>query len=268
MGNNFTVQVNSATIHYNDAGSSHVPLVFIHGFPFDRSSWNPQYNYFKDFCRVVTYDIRGFGSSISDSDTQFSMEVFARDFLAFLKALSIDKAIVCGLSMGGYVLMHALKMEPERFAGIVLCDTQCNDDSDDAREKRMKTIEQIREKGIADFAEGFLKHVFHPQTFSRNPEVVEAVNDVILCNTQHALLATIKAMADRPATCDVLQHVKVPALIICGAQDIITPPEKSEAMHALIRNSRLVIIDDAAHLSNLDQPDAFNKHLGEFIKTI
>ncbi len=269
MRNNFTVQLaNNVTIHYNDEGSSEIPLVFIHGFPFDRTSWLPQYEYFKDYCRVVIYDIRGFGSSTGDSDTQFSMEVFAKDFLAFLKALRIEKAIVCGLSMGGYILMNAFRMEPERFAGIVLCDTQCNADSEDAKKKREKTIVQIREKGVADFADTFIKHVFYEESFKKKKEAVEATRDVILHTTQQTLVAAVKALAKRPDTCDVLPSVKVPALIICGKQDTVTPPEKSQVMHDLIKNSVYKLIDGAGHLSNLDQPETFNKHLGEFIKTI
>lgn len=269
MRNNFTVRVNdSATIHYNDEGSSEIPLVFVHGFPFDRTSWLPQYEYFKQYCRVVIYDIRGFGSSLSDSDTQFSMEVFAKDLLAFLKALNIEKAIVCGLSMGGYILMNAFGMEPERFAGIVLCDTQCNADSDEAKQKRVKTIEQIREKGVKDFADGFLKNVLHEKSFKDKKEDVEAIREVILNTTQQTLVATVKALAKRPDTCEVLRSVKVPVLIICGKQDTITPPGKSQAMHDLIQNSSYKIIDEAGHLSNIDQPEAFNQYLGEFIKTI
>lgn len=269
MRNNFTVQINNnATIHYNDEGSSNIPVVFIHGFPFDRTSWLPQYEYFKDYCRVVIYDIRGFGSSTGDSDTQFSMEVFAKDFLAFLKALNIEKAIVCGLSMGGYILMNALNMEPERFAAIVLCDTQCNADSEEGKKKREKTIEQIREKGVKDFADTFVKSVFHEASFKNKKDEVEAIREVILNTTQQTLVATVKALAKRPDTCEVLQSVKVPALIICGAQDTVTPPEKSQAMHSLMKNSVYKLIDGAGHLSNIDQPEAFNKHLGEFIKTI
>lgn len=269
MRNNFTVQLtNNVTIHYNDEGSSEIPLVFIHGFPFDRTSWIPQYEYFKDYCRVVIYDIRGFGSSTGDSDTPFSMEVFAKDFLAFLKALHIEKAIVCGLSMGGYILMNAFNMEPERFAGIVLCDTQCNADSEEAKKKREKTIEQIREKGVADFADTFIKNVFYEESFKKKKEAVEAIRDVILRTTQQTLVAAVKALAKRPDTCEVLQSVKVPALIICGKQDTVTPPEKSQVIHDLIKSSTYKLIDGAGHLSNIDQPEAFNKHLGEFIKTI
>jgi 3-oxoadipate enol-lactonase len=226
MRNNFTVQLtNNVTIHYNDEGSSEIPLVFIHGFPFDRTSWVPQYEYFKAYCRVVIYDIRGFGSSTSDSDTPFSMEVFAKDFLAFLKALHIEKAIVCGLSMGGYILMNAFKMEPERFAGIVLCDTQCNADSEEARKKREKTIEQIREKGVADFADTFIKNVFYEESFKKKKETVEAIRDVILRTTQQTLVAAVKALAKRPDTCEVLQSVKVPALIICGGRIQLPRPK-------------------------------------------
>lgn len=268
MRNNFTVQVNKATIHYNDEGSSEIPVIFIHGFPFDRTSWLPQYDYFKAYCRVIIYDIRGFGSSITDSDTQFSMDVFAKDLLAFMKALSIEKAIVCGLSMGGYILMNALKLDPEKFAGVILCDTQSNADNDEARQKRAKTIEQIRAKGTEEFADNFMKGAFHESSFDTKKEEVEAIRKVILNTTQQTLIATIKALANRPDTSDALRSLNVPALIICGKQDTVTPPEKSQAMHDLIKNSVYKTIDKAGHLSNIEQPEEFNKIMGEFIKDV
>ncbi len=268
MRNNFTIKINNVTIHYNDTGSSDVPLVFIHGFPFNRTSWYGQQNFFKSHRRVITYDIRGFGDSSNDFDTQLSMSVFAHDFIHFLDALKIEKAVVCGLSMGGYILMNAFKTAPERFAAIVLCDTQCNADSAEAKEKRYKTIEEIKTNGLKKFADDFVKNVFHENSFRDKKEKVEEIRQVILQTSQQTIIESLKALAGRTETCSVLELIKVPTLIICGNKDKVTPPEKSEVIHKAIKHSTYLTIDKAGHLSNIDQPEEFNKQLGEFLKAL
>jgi len=266
MRNNFTVKVNGATVHYNDEGISAVPLVFIHGFPFDKTLWLPQYHFFKTRYRVIIYDIRGFGFSTNDSDTDFSIEVLAKDLLLFLNALKIEKAIVCGLSMGGYVLMNALRLDPDKFSGIIVCDTQCNADSEEAKQKRYRTIEHIRAKGITGFAEEFVKDAFYIDSFNTKKEEIEAVTQVILNTKQQTIISALKAMAERKESCSTLESLKIPTLIICGKQDKLTPPEKAQVMHTLVKNSVFAIINNAGHLSNIDQPEEFNGHVKKFIE--
>ena len=268
MRNNFTVKFNNTTFHYNDIGQSEVPLVFIHGFPFDRTSWYAQQDALSKEHRVITYDIRGFGSTPNDSDTRLSMEVFADDLLRFLEALKIEKAVVCGLSMGGYILMNAYKKAPEKFAALILCDTQCNADSAEAKEKRSKTIEQIQGGGLTDFAEGFVKNIFHESSFTARQERVEETKQVILQTSQQTLIGALKALANREETCSMLGDITVPTLIICGKQDKVTPPEKSEELHKGIKGSIYKTIDKAGHVSNIEQPEEFNKLISAFLKDL
>src|SRR4051812_26378965 len=114
-----SININGITISYTDSGNSSIPLIFIHGFPFDKSTWEPQITALKNTTRVIAYDIRGFGNSTSDNEPA-SIDLFANDLIAFMDALKISKAIVCGLSMGGYILMNAIGRSPERFEAVIL----------------------------------------------------------------------------------------------------------------------------------------------------
>src|SRR5689334_21491870 len=123
-GNDIQIQVNGTTVCYDDLGKGKIPILFIHGFPFDKTSWQPQMQFLKSTNRVIAYDIRGFGKSAAGNE-KASIGLFADDLVQLLDALQLDKVIACGLSMGGYILLNALSRYPERFDAIILSDTQC-----------------------------------------------------------------------------------------------------------------------------------------------
>jgi pimeloyl-ACP methyl ester carboxylesterase len=263
-GKDLTILVNDISICYDDEGTSGKPIVFIHGFPFSKSSWNPQMEYMRKTNRVISYDLRGFGQS-SAGDQEISIALLADDLIGLLKALDIKSAIVCGLSMGGYIILNAVKRYPEMFEAIVLSDTQCIADSDEVREKRQKTIQLIHSGGIHEFTEAFIKSVFYAQTLQDNPAMVEAIKNTILNTAPSTLKSALNALAQRSETCTTLSEMDVPTLIICGMEDKVTPLAQSEFLHTNIRPSILHAIEEAGHLSNLEQQDVFNEHLSNFI---
>lgn len=266
-GNNLTVQANGTKICYDDLGVGHLPIIFVHGFPFDKSMWQPQLDFFKKTHRVIAYDIRGFGKTTAGTD-EVSIDLFADDLINLLDALQISKAIVCGLSMGGYILLNAVNRYPERFEAIILSDTQCIADSDEASEKRYKTIQQIEASGLDDFAEGFVKNIFCSESLNDKNNLVEKIKNVILSTDTKTITRTLIAIARRREMCSSLKDIKVPSLILCGKEDIITPPDQAQFMQCNIVNSRLYSVDKAGHLSNLEQPDEFNQHLSNFISAL
>src|SRR5688572_6563533 len=134
---------NNTQFSYDDIGEGSVPIIFIHGFPFDKSMWQLQMEHFKTTHRVIAYDIRGFGKSFDDTN-DLSITLFADDLIQLMDSLQIDKAIVCGLSMGGFIALNAINRFPGRFAGLILCDTQCIADPEDVKAGRYTTISQIR----------------------------------------------------------------------------------------------------------------------------
>jgi 3-oxoadipate enol-lactonase len=266
-GYNQTISLTNFTISYDDLGEGIVPIIFLHGYPFDKTMWQPQLEFLQDTNRVIAVDLRGFGGS-KDEKTALTMGLFADDLIKFMNALDIDKAMICGLSMGGYIALNAVSRFPGRFEALILCHTQCSADSSEAKEKRYKSIDDINTNGASEFNEKFVKSVFYEDTLLNKKEVVESVRNVVFSNSKHILTAGLTALADRAETCSTLAEIKIPTLIICGREDALIPLSKAAYMHANITNSTLKVIDNAGHVSNIEHPQEFNKHVCEFISSI
>jgi 3-oxoadipate enol-lactonase len=266
--NSLTITVNDLIISYIDEGSTNAPtIIFIHGFPLNKAMWTRQVEALKESYRVIAYDIRGHGSSEAGHDN-FSMALFAKDLLGLMDALKIDKTMLCGFSMGGYIALNAIENYPERFNALLLCDTNCTADLPEAKEKRMKTIENIKENGLEHYAEESLKKLFAPISFSKNIEEIAAVREMILKTKLQSLFKTLNALAERKETCTNLHQIKVPVLILVGKEDEITPPPVALSMHEKVTGSIIHIIDHAGHLSNMENSKEFNKQLTGFLSLL
>ncbi len=266
-GYNLTIPVNNFHLSYDDIGEGSIPVIFLHGYPFDKTMWQIQLDYFKSPYRLIACDIRGFGKS-TDEESALSIDLFADDLIQFMDKLRIDKAIICGLSMGGFIALNALQKFPDRFEGLVLCDTQCIADTVEVKEKRYKIIDEIAVDGVASFNEGFIKSVLCKDSFSNKKELVKNLHNVVFANSQHIITMGLTLLAERSETCSTLNEITIPTLIMCGREDEVTPLAQSEFMNASIKESTLRIIDNAGHVSNLEQPDEFNKHLLIFLSTL
>ncbi|MDI1356329.1 MAG: alpha/beta hydrolase [bacterium] len=261
------MELNNVVVSYQDVGEGSVPILFLHGFPFDKWMWKGQLDDLKSSNRVIAYDIRGFGKS-TDEKSPLSIDLFTEDLVLFMDKLNIEKAIICGLSMGGYIVLNAIKRFPERFAAIILCDTQCIADTPEVKEKRYATIEQIKLNGAEAFNEKFVQSVFHPDSLVEMGELVKNLRSTVFSNSDQIIAAGLTALAERGETCSILEAIKVPTLIMCGKADQLTPVAQAEFMHKHIKGSRVEVIEKAGHVSNLEQPDEFNKHLRDFLKSV
>lgn len=264
-GYNLMIRVNNFDLSYDDLGEGAVPIIFLHGFPFSKAMWRGQLDFLKSSNRVIACDIRGFGNS-KDEVSVLSMDLFGDDLTKFMDKLNLDKAIVCGLSMGGYIALNAFNRYSERFKALILCDTQCIADTVEGKAKRLKLIDEIVLTGTENFSAGFIKNVFHKDSMTEKKEVVEELAKVVLSNSEHIITTGLRALAERAETCTVLSKITIPTLIICGKDDQVTPLSQSEFMKNSIEGSILRIIDYAGHVSNLEQPDEFNTHLHDFLK--
>jgi len=267
---NLTISANNILISYDDIGVGalpNIPIIFVHGFPFDKSMWKEQMEFFKSTNRVIAYDLRGFGRS-SANTSPMTIDLFVADLLAFMDALKIPKAILCGFSMGGYIALHAMKKNQDRFEALILCDTQCIADSPEAKEGRYKAIEKIKAEGITQFGNDFIKKVFHEDSLTGKKELVDGLKNVVIANTNESIIGGLTALAERSDSCYVLNKIKIPTLIICGREDQVTPLRESEFMHENIADSTLHAIHHAGHVSNLEQPMMFNKHLADFLSVV
>jgi len=267
-GTNIKITVKNQTISYNDEGPNAAPvIILIHGFPFDKSMWSDQMEVLTENFRVIAYDVRGFGNSEAGT-YDFTVELFVSDLLGLMDALKIEKAMLCGLSMGGYIALNAIENYPKRFNGLILCDTNCVADTPEAVEKRMMSIENIDKYGIELFANESIKNLFSPISFVTNQEKIAVVKEMILKTPVKTLSATLLALTKRKETCNKLAEIKVPVLIIVGEDDKITPPAAARQMHKNIKGSILNIIENAGHLSNIENSYEFNICLEKFLKTV
>ncbi len=266
-GSDMNINVNNVTICYDDFGKGIFPVIFIHGFPFDKTSWKPQIEYLKKSHRVIAYDLRGFGKSTVGREKQ-SISLFADDLIKIMDALEIKEAIVCGLSMGGYILLNALNRYPQRFKAVILSDTQCIADTPEAKEKRSQTITNIKENGINEFAEGFIKNIFCAETLENKKETVEKIRNTILSTSPMVITGTLSALAQREEMCSSLKKISVPTLILCGKEDKITPLAQSEYLLQNISTATMHSIDKAGHMSNLEQADEFNQRIYKFLANL
>lgn len=262
------INTGELTISYYDEGKHDAPcIIFIHGFPFNKSMWENQLEAFKHHYRVLAYDVRGHGNADSGIGA-FSISDFAKDLFLFMDALHLEKITLCGLSMGGYIALTAVQQQPERITSLILCDTQCAADSEDGKKKRMDTINAIREKGLTTYAQDSVKKLFSQHSLTHKKEVVMAVEQTILQTKPQTIIDTLMALAGRKETCASLPLLKIPVLLLVGKEDQITPPAAAQKMHDLIDGSTLEEIDQAGHLSNLENPERFNQHIKSFLGSL
>lgn len=263
--------INGINLYYIDVGrAASIPLVLVHGFPFSSQMWKEQIKTLQEgenTLRIIAYDLRGHGRS-DVGDGQYTIELFVDDLVALLDHLKIDKAIVCGFSMGGYIALRAIERNPDRFTALILCDTMSIADSNEAKVRRANAIKQIKGEGVERYAEGFLKAVFSTGTFNTKPDIIDGIRRTILSNSPLGICGALLAMAGRTDTTASLSKINVPTLLLVGEHDAVTPPAAARSMHEEISNSKLHFIDGAAHMSNLENPTQFNELLISFLENI
>jgi 3-oxoadipate enol-lactonase len=250
---------------YDEAGSG-TPLLLVHGWPLDRTMWAAQLGGLGMYARVLAPDLRGFGGSTIRPP--YSIDQYADDLVAFLDALGLARAVVCGLSMGGYVAFSMLRRHRDRVRGLVLADTRATADSDEARENRRKLIEVIEREGMSALAERQLPAMLGHSTLARQEQLVETVRRMMVSTPAEGAIGALRAMADRPDSTPMLASINVPTLVVGGVEDRITPPDVLHAMAAEIPGSRVEIVEQAGHVCPLERPASFNHVVSEFVSAL
>jgi len=256
--------VNSLRIDYEMYGKGD-DVLFIHGFPFSKEMWKPQVEALRDTHRVIVYDVRGHGGS-DVGDGQYSIEYFVDDVLGLLDHLGSRNVTAVGLSMGGYIVLRAVERNPDRFRALVLCDTRSEADSNEGKIKRAQHALAVKRDGAEAFARDFVKAVFYEKTAGTNPQAVQSIRETIGRTSPVAIAGTLLALAARTDTTSFLPTIKIPTLILVGQHDNVTPPSASQAMRERIPGAEMHVIPDAAHMSNLENPEEFNRHLRKFLQ--
>jgi 3-oxoadipate enol-lactonase len=258
------IRINDIQMAYTNTGIGR-PVVLIHGYPFNRTLWTEQVTALSNSYRVIAPDLRGFGESDS-SDGPATMNRMAHDVAELLDHLEVSRAVIGGLSMGGYVALAFYKQFPSRVRSLVLADTRAQADTEEAKQTRVQQAEKALSEGMAGIADAMLPKLLTPETVSKRPEIVKRVRDMMLKTKPEGAAAALLGMAEREDQTPLLSKISVPALIIVGAEDAITPVADSEKMHQAIAGSRLVVLENAGHVSNLEQTEKFNEALMGFVR--
>jgi len=241
------------------------PVLLVHAFPLSAGMWEPQLALPPSGWHFLAPDLRGLGRS-SHLSGATSVEAHAEDLVALFDALAIDRAVIVGLSMGGYVTLALLRAAPERVRALVLCDTRADADSDEARANRQRLREQLREGGPAAVADAMVPRLVGPTTARERPDVLTRVRGLIEANGARGIDDAIVTLMGRPDRTPWLARIDVPTLLVVGEEDALTPVALHERMRQQIRGARLAVIPHAGHLSNLERPEAFNETLGAFLQ--
>lgn len=256
--------INGITLAYGDRGKG-LPLVLIHGFPLCRKIWRPQAEALaKAGCRVITPDLRGFGESGLAPGT-VSMDVYADDIVALMDHLGIDKGVVGGMSMGGYVLLNLLERYPDRVAAPILIVTKAGGDDEAGKARRTALAEACRTQGSLPVAELFRSLLFAPATLADNPGLVEEVFGWMRATDPQGAAAGLIAMRERKDCVPLLGGFGQPALVIGADQDQAIPLENSRIIAAGLPHAELRILHGGGHMVNLEQPAGFNAAILGFL---
>jgi pimeloyl-ACP methyl ester carboxylesterase len=257
-------------LRYLDAGAGK-PVVLVHAFPLSADLWRPQLGAPPPGWRIIAPDLRGF-RGIGDSGAamvsvgRVQMEDYAHDVIALLDHLQIERAVVGGCSMGGYVTFAVWRLAPERVRGVVLANTRPQADSDEGRAKRAEMLALLEREGPAGVANEMLPKLLGRTSHAARPEVVSRVRQLVEANAVDAIGAAIGALRDRPDSTEFLPSIRVPSLVIAGDEDTMIPREATDQMFAALPDAQLCVIGSAGHLSGLEEPAVFNKALVTFLQ--
>lgn len=226
--------------------------------------WKQQVESLAPMANCIALDIRGHGNSTSGHGF-FSIDVFAKDLLAFIRKLKLDNVILCGVSMGGYIALRAYEINPQPFKALILCDTHAFEDDKEGKQKRFDTIQSVLNHGRRPFAIGFVDKLFTTSSIEKNIPEIDLIKSSVRRNSISTICSTLLALASRTDTSDTLANINVPCLLVRGEEDKITSRQSMEYMHTHIPDSVFVEISGAAHLPNLEAPETFHHEVSKFL---
>jgi pimeloyl-ACP methyl ester carboxylesterase len=255
-----TLHAEGLSLHYYDRGQGDALLLF-HSFPLHAGMWKPQLESLSQELRVVALDARGFGKSRPPPDA-LTMDLIADDGRTLLEALGIDRAVVGGVSMGGYAALAFWRRHSAHVRALVLADTRATADSEEGREGRHAFAHNALRHGGEWVAEQMAGRL---QRLEPIAEVDLLVREMMTGANPKAVAAAQRGMAVREDSTSMLASINVPVLVIVGRQDSLVPVVRARTMAEGLPHSHLVIIPEAGHVSNLEQPQAFNEAVLEFV---
>lgn len=270
------IHVNGIDLVYEECGNSNGnAIVLLHGFCGSSLYWQKICPMLSDQYRVIIPDLRGHGESSSPEGT-YTMEAMAEDIAALLQALRIEKVVMFGHSLGGYVTAAFAEKYPEKLAGFALIHSTVLPDTDAVKEKRAADIEAIREKGISKYLYSIIPDLFSDAKLG---EMRDEVNELIGVGQQmeaHAVISTLLGMMQRPDRSHVLAKAKYPVLLVAGAEDAVIKPDDTFTVTSLEQSETTykyphileTTFEDVAHMSLVEVSDQLARVMSTYLKTL
>jgi 3-oxoadipate enol-lactonase len=242
-------------------------VVLLHGFPFDGTIWQEQVDDLSKDAHVIAPDTPGFGQSpdLPGDSKDTSMDAYADVLAETLKANNQNNVVLLGHSMGGYIAFAFARRHADMLRGLVLVATKAGADTEAGREGRYKQAAAVEERGAQAVVDAMLPKLFAPTSYEKKADLVEQIRGTMLTQNRHGIIAALDAMAARPDSTPGLGGIKVPTLIITGAEDAIIPAPEADILRSGIRGSKHVAIENAGHMLMLEEPQAFNSALHAFV---
>lgn len=240
-------------------------ILFVHGYPLDRTIWAGQVAALDGFRRIAP-DLRGMGRSDAP-DLGYSIGTYADDLAALLDTLGVENAVLCGLSMGGYVIFEFVRRWRRRVRALVLMDTRAEADTPDGRRARDTTAALARESGAGAVADSMLPRMLSPATISGSPGMAARVRELMAATPVPGIVGALAAMRDRPDSTALLPTLEgVPTLVVVGEDDQLTPPADARRMADAIPGARLIVVSGAGHLVPVEKAEEATGLLREFVR--
>ncbi|MFD7258601.1 alpha/beta fold hydrolase [Streptomyces sp. NPDC059874] len=257
---------NGVNVFFDDLGPRDgAAVILIHGHPFNRTMWAPQTAALTTAgYRVITPDLRGYGESPVVPGKALLADL-ADDLAALLARLGIERAVVGGVSMGGQIAMELRLRHPGVVRALVLSDTSPVPETEDGKKFRRELAERLLAEGMEPYADEVIDKMLAPYNVIGMPEAAARVSAMMCATDPEGAAAALRGRAERPDYRPVLAEAAEPCLVLVGADDVYTPVAEAEALHALMPHSVLTVIDGAGHLPGVEQPEAFNRALLDFL---
>ncbi len=256
-----TANVNGIAIGYDDEGAGDDVLVLVHGHPFDRTMWRPQVEHFSTAgWRVIAADLRGYGESTVVPGTT-PLDVFASDVAGLLDHLGVERFVLGGLSMGGQIVMECVRQFPGRLRGLVLADTFAQAETEEGRRNRNAMADRLLREGMSGYATEVQWKMVAPHNAAAGEYVARMMHNA----PPEGAAAALRGRAERPDYSATLTTITVPTMIVVGSDDEYTPVSDAEYLRDRVPGSTLVVVDGAAHMPNLERPEAFNEAVARLL---
>lgn len=263
---NRSFQIDGIKLDFADKGDGAPAVLLIHGHPFDKTMWQPQLEFLRSSHRTIVPDLRGYGKSgIGAAATETRLEQFAADGLALMDFLGIHEFVLGGLSMGGQIVLEMYRQAPDRIQALLLADTFAGLDSAERKQWRFAAADRLEREGMEAFARDEFAKMITPANARRLPDVATHVMGMMLATPPRGAAAALRGRAQRADYLPLLRKIRVPTLVLVGREDVYTPVALAEELYEQILGAKLVVIENAGHMPNLEQADAFNEALGSWL---